>query len=149
MRKLKSKGRDCKLPWMRRYFYKVIQNRARFSLILVGAPTQRKAHARAKHRDRLLHRELRVFSTCKWCSASRLLSDTPRRLHYQASDRNIVGLVPSGTRWRSDHKLGWCDLARLSPPLETILQQSTQEPRHLWVILTSLINLGTNLEQAQ
>jgi hypothetical protein len=30
-------------------FYRGIRNRARSQLILVGAPTQREAHARAKH----------------------------------------------------------------------------------------------------
>jgi hypothetical protein len=30
-------------------FYQGIQNRTRFWLIFVGAPTQKEAHARAKH----------------------------------------------------------------------------------------------------
>jgi hypothetical protein len=34
-------------------FTKVIRNRARSRLILVGAPTQREAHARAKHLGRV------------------------------------------------------------------------------------------------
>jgi hypothetical protein len=37
----------------RRYFYRGIQNHTRFRLILVGAPMQRVAHARAKHLGRV------------------------------------------------------------------------------------------------
>ena len=43
--------------------------------------------------------------------------DAPHRLHYQASSRNVAGLVPSGTQWRLHHKCGWCDLIRLQAPL--------------------------------
>jgi hypothetical protein len=32
-----------------RYFYRGIRNHARYGLILIGAPTQREAHAKAKH----------------------------------------------------------------------------------------------------
>ena len=51
------------------------------------------------------------------CLSASLSQTAPRRLHYQASGRNAVGLVPSGTRWRPHHKHGWCDLARLQAPL--------------------------------
>jgi hypothetical protein len=63
-----------------------MRNHARFRLILVGDPTQRVAHARAKHLLQVVPR-------------FRLLSDAPRRLHYRASDGNAMGLVPSGTQW--------------------------------------------------
>jgi hypothetical protein len=49
MRKLKEQSRDANSRGRRRYFYQGIRNHARFRLILVGAPTQREAHARAKH----------------------------------------------------------------------------------------------------
>ena len=40
----------------------------------------------------------------------------PHRLHYQASGRNTVGLIPFGIRWRPHDKRGWCALARLQAP---------------------------------
>jgi hypothetical protein len=49
MWKLKNKGRETKLTWTRRYFYQGIQNLTMSWLILVGAPMQREAHARANH----------------------------------------------------------------------------------------------------
>jgi hypothetical protein len=54
MRKLKEQGRDANSHGWRRYFYRGIQNHARSQLILVGAPTQREAHARAKHLGRVI-----------------------------------------------------------------------------------------------
>ena len=53
MRKVKSKGRDANSRGWRRYFYQGIWNHARSRLILIGAPTQREAHARAKHLGRV------------------------------------------------------------------------------------------------
>jgi hypothetical protein len=53
MRKLKSKGRDANSRGRRRHFYRGIRNRAMSQLILVGAPTQKVAHARAKHHGRI------------------------------------------------------------------------------------------------
>ena len=49
MRKLKEQSRDANSRGRRWYFYRGIRNRTRSRLILVGAPTQREAHARAKH----------------------------------------------------------------------------------------------------
>jgi hypothetical protein len=49
MRKLKKQGRDANSRGWRRYLYQGIQNHVRSRLILVGAPTQKEAHARAKH----------------------------------------------------------------------------------------------------
>ena len=46
------------------------------------------------------------------CLLASLSWTAPRYLHYQASGRNIAGLVPSGTWWRPHHKRGWCDLTR-------------------------------------
>jgi hypothetical protein len=80
----------------------------------------------------------------KWCSVSSLLSDAPCHLHYRVSDRNIVGLVPSGTRWWPHHKHGWCGLERLSPH-SIQLQQLAQE--RFVGFLTPLNQLGINLEQ--
>ena len=54
--------------------------------------------------------------TRKWVSdvpSGKPLLDAPRHLHYQASSRNVAGLVSFGTRWRPHHKRGWCDLIRL------------------------------------
>jgi hypothetical protein len=53
MQKLKEQDRDATSRGWRRYFYRGIQNHARSQLILVGAPTQREAHARAKHLGRV------------------------------------------------------------------------------------------------
>jgi hypothetical protein len=49
MWKLKEQGRDANSHGLRWYFYRGIRNHARSRLILVGVPTQREAHARAKH----------------------------------------------------------------------------------------------------
>jgi hypothetical protein len=49
MWKLKEQGRDANSRGWRRYFYRGIRNHARSQLILIGAPTQREAHARDKH----------------------------------------------------------------------------------------------------
>jgi hypothetical protein len=50
---VKEQGRDANSRGWRRYFYRRIRNRARSRLILVGAPTQREAHVRAKHLGRV------------------------------------------------------------------------------------------------
>jgi hypothetical protein len=50
----KEKGRDANSRGWRRYFYQGIHNHARFRLILVGNPTQKEAHARAKHHGRVI-----------------------------------------------------------------------------------------------
>uniref|UniRef100_A0A804UJH7 Transmembrane protein n=1 Tax=Zea mays TaxID=4577 RepID=A0A804UJH7_MAIZE len=66
-------------------------------------------------------------------SASCLLSDAPRHLHYRASGRNVACLVPCGTRWRPHHKRSRCGLARRRPTRYK-LQLLTQEPRLVvWV----------------
>jgi hypothetical protein len=49
----KEQGIDANSCGWRRYFYRGIHNRARSRLILVGAPTQREAHASAKHHGRV------------------------------------------------------------------------------------------------
>jgi hypothetical protein len=49
----KELSREANSRGRRRYFYRGIRNHARLRLILVGAPTQRKAHARAKHHGRV------------------------------------------------------------------------------------------------
>jgi hypothetical protein len=53
MRKLKSKVEMQTLVDDAGIFHRRIRNRARSRLILVGAPTQREAHARAKHLGRV------------------------------------------------------------------------------------------------
>jgi hypothetical protein len=70
MRKVKRKGRDANSRGWRLYFYHGIRNHTKFQLILVGAPTQRVAHVKAKHLGRVTRREMRAFSMRKWCSAS-------------------------------------------------------------------------------
>ena len=50
------------------------------------------------------------------CLSASVFQTAPCRLHYQASGRNVMGLVPSGTRWRPHYKCGWCDLARIQAP---------------------------------
>jgi hypothetical protein len=57
MRKVEEQGRDANSRGWSQYFYRGIRNHARFRLILVGAPTQREAHARAKHLGRVIRRE--------------------------------------------------------------------------------------------
>jgi hypothetical protein len=47
----KEQGRDANSCGRRQYFYRGIQNHARFRLILVGAQTV--AHVRAKHLDQV------------------------------------------------------------------------------------------------
>jgi hypothetical protein len=49
MRKLKSNVEMQTLVDDAGIFYQGIRNKARSRLILVGAPTQKEAHARAKH----------------------------------------------------------------------------------------------------
>jgi hypothetical protein len=49
----KELSREANSRGRRQYFYRGIRNRARSRLILVGAPTQREAHARAKHHGRV------------------------------------------------------------------------------------------------
>ena len=61
----------------------------------------------------LLHAQADLRLSHSWQSLSRT---TSRRLHYQASSQNAVGLVPSVTWWRPHHKCGWCDLIRLQAP---------------------------------
>jgi hypothetical protein len=49
----KELGRDANSREWHQYFYWGIQNHARSRLILIGAPTQKEAHARAKHLGRV------------------------------------------------------------------------------------------------
>jgi hypothetical protein len=146
MRKLKSKGRYCKLSWTRRYFFRGIQNRARFWPILVGAPTQREAHMRPKHQDRQLHTESHAFSTRKWCSASDLLSDAPPSSLLSFWPKRH-GHVPSSTWWLSHHNHGWCGLSRRSPTQYNITMAHARIEGFDGFFLNSLTQLGTNLEQ--
>jgi hypothetical protein len=53
MRRLKSKIEMQTLVDDADIFYRGIRNHARSLLILVGAPTQREAHVRAKHLGRV------------------------------------------------------------------------------------------------
>jgi hypothetical protein len=49
----KEQGRDANSRGWRWYFYRGIRNHASSQLILVGAPKQREARARAKHHGRV------------------------------------------------------------------------------------------------
>jgi hypothetical protein len=144
----KEQGRyanSCAWSW---YFYRGIRNHAMSRLILVGAPTQREAHARAKHHGRVTPcREPRAFLHTQVVLRFWLISDAPRRIHYRASSRNAASLVPSGTRWRPWHKRGCHGLARLS--LHSVqLQRLAKEPSGC-VVFSKLTQLTSiHLEQA-
>jgi hypothetical protein len=147
MRKVKRKGRDVNSRGWRRYFYRGIRNHAKTRLILVGAPTQREAHARAKHHGRVTPQRVVGLLHAQVVLHFALLLDAPHCLHYRASGRNLAGLVPSGTRWRSWHKLSCHGLARLSSH-SVQLQRLAQEPRG-FVGFSKLTPLTRNhLEQA-
>jgi hypothetical protein len=77
----KEQGRDANSRGWRWYFYRGIRNRARSRLILVGAPTQREAHARAKHHGRVTPYRATGLFHVQVVLRFRLFSDTPRRLH--------------------------------------------------------------------
>jgi hypothetical protein len=98
----KEQGIDTNSHGRRQYFYRGIRNHARSQLILIGAPTQREAHARAKHLGRVTPYRVVGLLYAQVVLHLWLLTDAPRRLHYRASGQNVVGLVPSGTRRHRD-----------------------------------------------
>jgi uncharacterized protein (DUF2252 family) len=69
------------------FLLKYIRNHARSQLILVGAPTQMEAHARAKHLGRVTPSRVVGLLHAQVVLRFRLLSYTPRHLHYRASSR--------------------------------------------------------------
>jgi hypothetical protein len=91
MWKLNDQGRDANSRGWRRYFYWGIRNHARSRLILVGAPTQRETHARAKHLGRVTPQRVVGLLHAQVVLRFRLLSDAPRRLHYRASGQKRCG----------------------------------------------------------
>jgi hypothetical protein len=85
--KAKEQGRDANSYGWCRYFYRGIRNHARSRLILVGAPTQSVAHARAKHHGRVTPQRATGLLHMQVVLPFRLLSDAPRCLQYRAFDR--------------------------------------------------------------
>jgi hypothetical protein len=67
-------------------------------LVLIGAPRKGQASNRVTPwiAPGLPHAQVGLQSSHSCQSFSQI---APHHLHYQASDRNAVGLVPSSTRW--------------------------------------------------
>ena len=120
MRKLKSTVEICKLPsttpvFLPRYREaRKLPPSPRWSLSQ-GIPRKGQAPGWVTLwiAPGLPHVQVGLWLSHSWQSLSRT---APRRLHYQASGQNAMGLIPSGTRWWPRHKHGWCDLARLQAP---------------------------------
>ena len=118
MRKLKSKVEICKLPSMTMVFLLRYREARKLPPSPRWSPSQG-IPCKGQAPGRVTPWIASAFPTRKWVSdvpSGKPLPDAPRRLHYQASDRNAAGLIPSGTRWRQHHKRGWYDLARLQAP---------------------------------
>jgi hypothetical protein len=137
----KANSRRC-----RRYFYRGIRNHARSRLILVGAlrkgsPCEGQTSWSSNSVE--IH-EPSPRTSSALLSAPLGRSATSPLLSFR---RNAVGLVPSGTRWRSWHKLGCHGLTRLSPHSVQYYNDS-QEPRGYvgFYKLTQLTR--NNLEQS-
>jgi hypothetical protein len=80
----KEQGRDANSREWRWYFYRGIRNHARSRLILIGAPTQREAHARAKYHGRVTPYRAVSLLHAQVVLRFQLLSDASCRLHYRA-----------------------------------------------------------------
>jgi hypothetical protein len=140
-------GRDANSRWQLRYFYRDIKKHTSFPLVLVRAP-RKEALVRPSSWSRNFVDSLEPSphaSGSPMCLPTSLTRTTPRRLHCQASNRNVAGLFPSGTRWQQHHKRCWCSLARLQAPPST----NTMHAKHLWSrgMQTSLAT-KPSLEQA-
>jgi hypothetical protein len=129
MRKLKSKGRYCKLSWTRRYFFEVsktAQGSDQSSLVPLhkGKPTwgpSTRTGNFIQSRMPSLHTSGAPLPT---------FSRTLCRLHYWASGRNVTGMFPpvhGGCHTTITVGVVSQDVA----PLSTILQWLTQELRGL------------------
>ena len=137
MRKLKEQSRDANSRGRRRYFYRGIRNHARFRLILVGAPTQREAHARAKH--------LRSSNSVESHGPSPHASGAPLPAPLGRSPPSPLSSFRPKTPRASfppvhgggRDKRGCHGLARLSP-YSVQLQRLTQEPSGCVVLQNSL-----------
>ena len=120
MQKLKSKVKICKLPSMTLVFLPRYQEARKLPPSPRWSPSQgipRKGQAPSWVTPWIApgfpHTQAGLRLSHSWQSLSRT---APRHLHYQASNRNTTGLVPSDTRCRPHHKRGWFDLARLQAP---------------------------------
>ena len=115
MWKLKSKVKICKLPSMTLVFLPRYREARKLPPSPRWSPSQGPSSRSGNSVDSP-RPSPRVSGSPVKPFVAKPLSDAPCRLHYQASGRNAVGLVPSGTRWRPHYKRGWCDLARLQAP---------------------------------
>ena len=120
MRKLKSKVEICKLPSTTLVFLPRYREACKHPPSPRWSPSQgipRKGQAPSWVTPwialGLPHAQVGLRLSHSWQSLSRT---APCHFHYQASSRNVVGPVPSNTRWWPHHKCGWCDLARLQAP---------------------------------
>ena len=102
-------------------------------LVLVGAPRKGQAPSRV---TLWVARGLPHAQMVSGVPSGKPLLDAPRRLHYQASGRTAMGLVPFGTRWWPHHKRDWCDLARIQAPL--MYNNGARKHRVVRVMQTSL-----------
>ena len=117
MRKLKSKVEICKLPSTTLVFLPRYQEASKLPPSPRWSPSQGPSSRSGNSMDSL-GPSPRV-SGSPTCLPASLSWTAPYRLHYQASGRTAVGLVPFYTRWRRHHKRGWCGLARLQAPPST------------------------------
>ena len=111
MWKLKCKAEICKLPSMTLVFLLRYQEARKLPPSPRCSPLQGPSSRSSNSMDSPGPSPRASGSPV--CLPSSLSRTAPRRLHYQASGRTAVGLVPFGTQWRPHHKHGWCDLARL------------------------------------
>ena len=114
MRKLKSKVEICKLLSMTPVFLPRHREARKLPPNPRWSPSQGPSSRLSNSVDS--PRPSPCASGSLVCLSASLSRTTPRRLHYQASDRTVAGLVPFGTRWWPHHKHSWCDLARLQAP---------------------------------
>ena len=114
MWKLKSKVEICKLPSTTLVFLPMYREARKLPPSSCWSPSQGPSSWSGKSKDS--PEPSPRASGSPVCLLASLSRTAPRRLHYQASGRNTVGLVPSGTRWRPHHKRGWSGLVKLQAP---------------------------------
>ena len=119
MRKLKSKVEICKLPSTTPVF--LLRYREVCKLLpnphwspLQGIPCKGQALDRVTPWITPGFPHAQVGLRCAFWQVSP--GPLPVVFTIKLSGRNVTDLVPSGTRWQSHHKHGWCDLARLQAP---------------------------------
>ena len=134
MRKLKSKVEICKLPSTTPVFLP----RYREARKLPPNPRWSPSHGPSSRSGYSVDSPgpSPRASGSSVCLPANLSRTAPRRLHYQASDRNVAGLIPYDTRWWPLHKRGWCDLARLQA--RSMYNNGTRKHRVIRGMQTSL-----------